>query len=417
MPRPKKWPPPVYPHPSGQDRIRVNGRDIYLGRTGSDRAKAEYARVVAEIAAGQLPGADQAGERTLRELSVIWLEHATRQYRDEVGALKSEYQNHRDALAPLLALYGHTPAAEFTPRRLKAVQQEMVRRGWCRRVCNRQLVRLRTAFRWLESEGHIPRGTWEHLRTVRGLAEGQAQDRPDVLPVPEDVLAATLAECGRVIRAMVEVQLWTGTRPGELLGLRPCDLQRRDRVEVFPGHWLDAAGCWVYLPERWKTRHRGARKHRRVILFGPRAQQILAPFLSRPETDCLFSPREAAEAWLRSHGRAVRFRPDRTPGNRYAEKSYAHAITAAIERAYPVPAAVRGLKVVSERRSAVAAWRKAHVPYWHPHQLRHNAATRLVEQFGWEVAQTVLGHSSQKTTAIYALERFAGAAKAIGEGG
>ena len=38
---------------------------------------------------------------------------------------------------------------------------------------------------------------------------------------------------------------------------------------------------------------------------------------------------------------------------------------------------------------------------WHPHQLRHNAATELSE-FGIEVARVILGHRSAAITEVYA---------------
>ena len=47
------------------------------------------------------------------------------------------------------------------------------------------------------------------------------------------------------------------------------------------------------------------------------------------------------------------------------------------------------------------AWRHEH--RWHPHQLRHNAATNLRREFGLEAAQLALGHSSALVTdAVYA---------------
>ncbi len=36
------------------------------------------------------------------------------------------------------------------------------------------------------------------------------------------------------------------------------------------------------------------------------------------------------------------------------------------------------------------AYRKEH--RWHPHQLRHNAATNLRREYGLDLAQTILGH-------------------------
>ena len=36
---------------SGQARVRVNGRDVYLGKYGSQESKAEYRRICAELEA------------------------------------------------------------------------------------------------------------------------------------------------------------------------------------------------------------------------------------------------------------------------------------------------------------------------------------------------------------------------------
>lgn len=49
MARPKNRIPSYLPHPaSGQARVRVNGRDIYLGPFGSPESKQAYARFIAE---------------------------------------------------------------------------------------------------------------------------------------------------------------------------------------------------------------------------------------------------------------------------------------------------------------------------------------------------------------------------------
>jgi integrase len=56
------------------------------------------------------------------------------------------------------------------------------------------------------------------------------------------------------------------------------------------------------------------------------------------------------------------------------------------------------------------AWRRKH--RWHPHQLRHSAATVIRKHFGIEAAQVVLGHATLAATQIYA-EKNADAAKRI----
>ena len=69
-------------------------------------------------------------------------------------------------------------------------------------------------------------------------------------------------------------------------------------------------------------------------------------------------------------------RPKRTPRERYDTQTYRRAIQRACE--------------------------KSGVARWHPHQLRHNAATSIRKEYGIEAARVVLGHRSPMVTEIYA---------------
>ena len=69
----------------------------------------------------------------------------------------------------------------------------------------------------------------------------------------------------------------TGARIGELVIMRPVDIDTTGRV-------------WSYCPAEHKTAHYG---HNRRIYIGPRAQQAIRPFLTRPVDAYLFDPREA----------------------------------------------------------------------------------------------------------------------------
>ena len=52
------------------------------------------------------------------------------------------------------------------------------------------------------------------------------------------------------------------------------------------------------------------------------------------------------------------------------------------------------------RYQLAAEWRAKHC--WHPHQLRHNAATLFRREHGLEVARILLGHKNMVVTQIYA---------------
>src|SRR5262245_37687859 len=110
MPRKSIWPPAIQLHkPSGQDRIRVNGRDYYLGPHGSEESHTEYARLVTELAAQGRAGPTRRREAatafTVDELLVCWWRYAERTY-SERGR---ELHQFRAALQPLERLYGLLP--------------------------------------------------------------------------------------------------------------------------------------------------------------------------------------------------------------------------------------------------------------------------------------------------------------------
>jgi integrase len=86
---------------------------------------------------------------------------------------------------------------------------------------------------------------------------------------------------------------------------------------------------------------------------------------------------------------------------------YCHAVIYACDKAYPPPT---DLPEQDQPR-----WRRDH--HWHPHQLRHNAATRLRKEFGLDVAQVVLGHKTLAVTQVYAEKNMDAAIKVMLEVG
>lgn len=81
MARPKNKVPKYSHHkPSGQARVRINGKDHYLGRWNSPEVKQAYARLIAE---SEVAGPVQAARRaangvssTVSDICLLWLNHA-----------------------------------------------------------------------------------------------------------------------------------------------------------------------------------------------------------------------------------------------------------------------------------------------------------------------------------------------------
>jgi len=381
MGRKVKWPPTVHPHKtSGREFIRVAGHDYYLGPIGSQEARLKYARLVTELAPDRSAGvkADAGTGLCVADLVAAFMEHAHEAYRDERGNPSTEFVNYRCACQPLLDVHQATPLAAFGPKALKDVLRAMVKRQWKRASINRQLVRVRTIFRWGEAEQLVPGGTFETLRTVRGLKvrEHQVEESPPVLPVPEGDLEATLPHLSPApVRAIVDLLLLTSARPGEICRLKAEALDKKGRVEIAKGMWVNFKKVWAYRPPQHKTLWKG---HPRTVLVGPEAQATLAPWL------LLAKPGEYL------------FRPER--GGRGKPKAARYnrtALLAAVHRACHV----------------------AGVAEWNPGQLRHNAGTRLAAKYGLDTARVILGQRSLRVTQGYAIENWEAAAAAVGETG
>jgi integrase len=226
---------------------------------------------------------------------------------------------------------------------------------------------------------------------------------------------------------MIGLQRLTGMRPQEVCLLRTCDLDMSRPV-------------WVYTPREHKTEHHG--RDRRVY-FGPRAQEVVRPWIRTETAEYLFSPREAMDQRQgqrrlerrtpltpSQRARKRKRRPKRAPRDRYDTRAYAHAVAAGCRGAFPHPtlrppsrvsaegrtaAEIKGLKEQRALSPAQAEelrdWQRKH--HFHPNQLRHNAGTRLRREFGLDVARAVLGHSSPVVTEVYAELDEAKAAEAM----
>lgn len=411
-----------------QDAHTRQRRDYWLGLFGSAESRERYHRVIAEWEANgrRFPDATlytqhAAGRKdqgpTIAQIILAYWRHIESYYRP------TESKTARVALRMLRRLFGETPAIEFGPNNLRLIRQEMVRGDasadpprspWSRGYVNQQIKRLRRMFKWAASHEMVPASIHQQLATVEALKRGRtdARETAPVLPVPIELVEAVKPHVSRQVWALIQLQLLTGARGGELLKLRPIDLVIDKET-----------GVWTYTP----TEHKSAyREKSRVIYLGPKAQAAIEPFLAdRPVDAYLFSPSEA-DAERRAKLTAMRKTPlsygNRTgtnrkdapaikPADHYTASSYHRAIQYACDIAYPPPEplAKRRDETHAEWRSrltpeqwkSLKEWRKNH--RWHPHQLRHAAGTEIRRQFGLEAAQLALGHcSAHITDAVYA---------------
>lgn len=391
-------------HRPEQDRafVQINRKRVYLGKYADPQTHARYHQLMAQLA--QAPGAepDDLGQPdlptlTVTELCLRFFDHAECYYRLPDGTQTTEVRNIKVALRAIRELYSTTPAETFGPLALQRVRDRMIEMGWCRSNINKNIDRIRRMFKWAASIELLDAEIWHRLRAVEGLKRGRttASESEPVRPVPGHLIDIIQPHVSRQIWAMVQLQRLTGMRSGEVIAMRPVDIEFNESTD---------GAVWLYRPRQHKTQHHG---HERVVPLGPQAQAVIRPFLANRSVDAqLFSPREA-ELDRRQIQRASRVTPQSCGNGHDSEKlqtyiqkladqyspgAYRRAIKRALQIVLPDPEELEG----EERRH----WRKQN--HWHPHQLRHTYATEIRRKFGIEACQVLLGHKRADVTQIYA---------------
>lgn len=362
LPKPK-LPSYLLHKPTGQARVRIAGKDHYLGAYGSEESRVRYGNLIANLAGGVSvdPIAPVKRGRTTTAavesdpgpsvgvLCLAFLDHAKTHY-SKGGKPTAEYDCFKSAIRPLRELYGLAPAKDFGPLALKAVRQAMIDRGWCRTFINKSMGRIRRVFRHAVENELVEPSVLQRLEAVAPLLAGrsEAKDYNPRRPVPQTAIDKVKAIVPERTRDLIELQLLTGARSGELVALTGGMIDRTPEI-------------WVARLVDHKTVHQGKE---RVLVFGPKAQLILRKYITLDPDRRLFT---------------------------ISRKGYGEAIATACD--------------------------KLSLPRWTPHWLRHNAASRLREEYGLDVAQCMLGHSSADMTQLYAhlnITKAVQAAKACG---
>lgn len=390
--------------------VTLAGQDHYLGKYGTPESWEKYHRLIAEwLANKENPPAtlEQEEKATITVLELIhaYWKHA-KTYYVKNGAPTSEQDTIRQALRYVRKLYGSTPTENFSPKALKAVREAMIQHkitqkykvknpetgevqekakvlahGLSRRHINKQINRIKRMFAWAVEEELVPVEVYAALKCVKGLRKGKtaAREKPRVPPVSDAHVQAVLPIVPAMLAIMIQVHRLCGCRPQELVEMSLIDIDRHDTV-------------WAYRPRRYKTEHHNeddSCDRERVIFLGPKAQELLKPYLSKHPQDYIFSPRRSEQ-----HRNALRRQQRKTP------------MTPCQRRRKPKGRKKAPLRdhydVASYRRAIRRGCQKAGIPVWHPNQLRHSSLTEIRRRFGLEASKACGGHREIGVTQHYA---------------
>lgn len=271
--------------------------------------------------------------------------------------------------------------AEIAARRKFPAKEQNV---WARKYVNAQTRRVIRIFKWGVSAELIDEKLWRSLESIEPLREGEstARETDQVTPADYTHVALTRAKASPPIATMIEVQRLTGMRSSNVCDMRACDIDQSGEI-------------WSYVPARHKSKWR---KKKLFVALGPRAQALLKPFIiSRGPTEYLFTPAESAQ-WQSE--------------KRWAERKTPKWESAAKKRGKTSPLLQPKYSSNSYRQAIAYAAKRADVPIWKPHQLRHSLGTEIRKKFGVEASRVSLGHAGLDATLIYA-ERDAEVARKV----
>jgi integrase len=347
---------PVYGCNKGLARTTINGTRVYLGAYGSQESKAAYEKIIADWEAAHAPRKPKINvELTVTRLAVLFLQHAEVAYQRD-GKPTGEAANFRHALRSMNHLFHGTRVIDFGPKKLKQLQQQLVNDGFAQQTINGRIRRIKQVFSWGVGEELVSESVSRALMHVPGLRVGAT-----AAPAPKPKGPATLSDIAaikpfvtRPMWGMIEFMLLTGCRPSEAISLKWSQIDTSGKV-------------WFYRPGHHKTAHRGKA---RLIVIGPKCQQLLNGLREMSRSDFVFDPQVGFTEFVR---------------RAYGEKAKARKVGDCYTK-HGLNSAVRN------------ACDRAGVPRWSPGQLRKTRATQARQQGDLETAQQVLGHSSKQTT-------------------
>ncbi len=323
-------------HISGQARVTLDNRTIYLGEYDSPESKAKYYAILSIYKANGNRLPDDIDDRQAN--MPITVRCITSEFRERELSQRDARDAHCQQLKNLCTLlednHGDEPASEFGPRKLAVLRELMVTGGHnCRRYINEQIGNIVRIFDHGLSLELVTPDRIVALRSLKPLKRGQAKDNPPPAEVSLETIKATLPELTPTLVAMVRIQVATAMRPSELFRMRPGDIDRSGEV-------------WFYRPESHKSSHHG--KFKAIPIMGS-AREALTPFL---------------------FGDCVCFTNSR--GNPWNKDSYRQAIDRAAKR--------------------------AKVQHWTPYDIRRTSLQGVSDEGSLDLAAALGGHSSKKIT-------------------
>lgn len=333
---------------SGRSYVTIPGtkKVVYFGPSGVIDTQLAYTKWVEEYikqSSGEIRTTVPRKVHTWAGLLAWWLEECRREYVRLDGRPTGEYGVCKRA-AQLVADFGlgSIQLKEISRQHMHLVRDRLAmgRKKISAKTIREYMGRLVRCFSkaekqdWITSEQFIRLSRWER---VRGFGKKSRQ----IEPIPVRHLAMLRRSLDERWRAIFNFHLYTGQRAETAITASSKEITCREEP-------------WQYVPRQHKGRHRGQKL---VILMGPKARKVVAPFLIAAKAGGLLFPTSKGGTILKDTYRNVFVRKCKELG----------------------------------------------LPAYTPRQIRHTSATYLkLKGVDTDVIGAILGHQSTNITLRYA---------------
>jgi integrase len=231
---------------------------------------------------------------TVAQLCKDYFAEVKKRYVGPDGRHTTSVNRHKVMLESFAGMYGAEEADDMTAGKVAAWLESFVakrrRKGVgegakTKHTVNLALSYLKRTYRWAMTYKGVNPNTAGAVNLVQSLGANHPDVRrkDPIRAVAWETVDATCKHLPADVKNAVLLQWWTGMRPGEVLSMRPADLNTTDDV-------------WVYRPAHHKTSWRGKE---RFVVIGPEAKAILKPLLPS-RTDAPVFPGVTGQGYRRA---------------------------------------------------------------------------------------------------------------------
>lgn len=317
------------------------GRQVYMGAWGTVDANQKYSAWVAEFTRRNRPVtvASLSAPRSIGELAGRWLEYCGTTYRRADGRPTGEIHACIRA-AELLKSVANQAIESLTRADLLNIRQQLVEQNLSKQTIKHYISRICRCFRWGSDREWVDTDQALRLERLPPLRGNEGRLAKVLRGIPRRHIFQIYRHLKPNWKPLFLWHLLTGQRAETSLSVTIEDL---DRTRI----------PWVYTPAQHKNLAKGLPL---TIMVGPRARKTLEPFIWQAKKGLLFPGRSASGA------------------------------------------AYRGPRQYSGYASAMAtACKSAGIPHYTPRQVRHTAATFLVQKLVPEaIIGAILGHHGKR---------------------